>query len=475
MLRDDGIGSVVFAHKTTEGWEALLSGMIKGGWTLTGSWPIATEMSTRPNARETASLATSIHLICRPRPDERAGRRLGRRASRTARARRGLDGAPAGRRHPRRGSVFACIGPALEIFSRYRVVETAEGRPVSCRSTWRRSGKSSAAPRWRACSAQREAKARNGLAGALEEDARLTALFLWTLQATTGDATGETDAQETDAPADGAHDDVEDASAGKAKGFSLVVRRCAPFRAAARHRSPEVGEAHHRDEERGDPRPPRGAEGLAHVEAGPRPGGEVECPGSPRGPGLRSLSCTRDPDRRVGLRGARLQPRPYPRRRTRPLLRIAGARRPRSLEEAATDKGFITARLDSGEVRFWPVQARAAVSLAPVEATGGGTATVARRLNEALAGVPGGIDGKLLRVPVRGLSADDMAALDRELLAQVRRRVAELRVDALPGQGTSHGKGGRGAWRGGPPGDEAAGDLLIPARRLSPGGESARA
>ena len=144
-------------------------------------------------------------------------------------------------------------------------------------------------------------------------------------------------------------------------------------------------------------------------------------------------------------------------------------------EEAATDKGFITARLDSGEVRFWPVQARAAVSLAPVEATGGGAATVARRLNEALAGVPGGIDGKLLRVPVRGLSADDMAALDRELLARVRRRVAELRVDALPGQGTSHGKGGRGAWRGSPPGDEAVGDLLIPVGRLSRGGEPARA
>jgi putative DNA methylase len=34
-----------FAHKTTEGWEALLSGMIRGGWTITGSWPIATEMA----------------------------------------------------------------------------------------------------------------------------------------------------------------------------------------------------------------------------------------------------------------------------------------------------------------------------------------------------------------------------------------------------------------------------------------------
>ena len=47
VLREDGVGSVVFAHKTTEGWEALLSGMIRGGWTITGSWPIVTERSVR--------------------------------------------------------------------------------------------------------------------------------------------------------------------------------------------------------------------------------------------------------------------------------------------------------------------------------------------------------------------------------------------------------------------------------------------
>ena len=54
VLREDGIGSVVFAHKTTQGWEALLSGMIRGGWTITGSWPIATEngfASARPRIR----------------------------------------------------------------------------------------------------------------------------------------------------------------------------------------------------------------------------------------------------------------------------------------------------------------------------------------------------------------------------------------------------------------------------------------
>lgn len=151
--------------------------------------------------------------------------------------------------------------------------------------------------------------------------------------------------------------------------------------------------------------------------------------------------------------------------------------------EAATAKGFITARLgvdkarsgrDRGsghEVTFWPVEARAAVSLAPVEATGGGTATVTRRLSEALGGVPGGIDGKLLRIPVRGLSADDLSVLDREVLARVRRRVAELRIDALPGQGTSHGRGGKGGRRGhgasgaGVPGLAASGPGTVPLAR----------
>src|ERR1700721_2463999 len=69
-LKDDGIGAVVFAHKTTEGWEALLSGMIQGRWVITASWPIATELANRLRARDSAALATSVHLVCRPRPDD---------------------------------------------------------------------------------------------------------------------------------------------------------------------------------------------------------------------------------------------------------------------------------------------------------------------------------------------------------------------------------------------------------------------
>jgi len=70
ILSPSGCASIVFAHKTTEGWEALLSGITGGGWRITASWPIATELKSRLNARDTASLDTSVHLICRPRPED---------------------------------------------------------------------------------------------------------------------------------------------------------------------------------------------------------------------------------------------------------------------------------------------------------------------------------------------------------------------------------------------------------------------
>jgi adenine-specific DNA methylase len=67
ILKHNGIGTVIFAHKSTSGWEAMLQAMVDSGWIITGSWPIDTEMGTRMNARGTAALASSIHLVCRPR------------------------------------------------------------------------------------------------------------------------------------------------------------------------------------------------------------------------------------------------------------------------------------------------------------------------------------------------------------------------------------------------------------------------
>ena len=116
VLREDGVGCVVFAHKTTEGWEALLSGLIAGGWVISASWPIATEMSTRLRARESAALATSIHLICRPRsPDAAIGDWAEVARQLPIRVRswmedlngKGIRGADL---------VFSCIGPAMELY-----------------------------------------------------------------------------------------------------------------------------------------------------------------------------------------------------------------------------------------------------------------------------------------------------------------------------------------------------------------------
>jgi adenine-specific DNA methylase len=217
VLREDGIGSVVFAHKTTEGWEALLSGLIRGGWTITGSWPIATEMGSRLRARESAALATSVHLVCRPRlEDAQVGdwadvlrelpKRVGDWMERLQNE--GVRGADL---------VFACIGPALEIFSRYSKVETAEGHEVMLaeylEKVWEVVGRTALEQ----VLGTAEAKARNGAAGAIEEDARLTALFLWTLQ-----STNEHDAAEKS--------ETDEAARTKTKGYSLVfdvVRRFA--------------------------------------------------------------------------------------------------------------------------------------------------------------------------------------------------------------------------------------------------------
>ena len=194
--------------------------MIRGGWTITGSWPIATEMASRLRARDSAALATSVHLICRPRPDDAPVgdwidvlRELPRRVADWMERLQGegIRGADL---------VFACVGPALEIFSRYRAVETAEGREVGLpeylEKVWEVVGRSAL----ESVLGTAEAKARNGSAGALEEDARLTALFLWTLQSTevageSGKANGE---------------DEETITKVAARGFSLpfdVVRRFA--------------------------------------------------------------------------------------------------------------------------------------------------------------------------------------------------------------------------------------------------------
>jgi hypothetical protein len=210
ITREDGVGVIVFAHKSTAGWEAQLQAMIDGGWTLTASWPIDTEMPTRLRAMSSAALASSIHLVCRPRAGAPTGdwrdvlaelpRRIHDWMPRLAAE--GVVGADA---------IFACLGPALEIFSRYARVEKASGEVVPLRDYLEHV--------WAAVAKEALAMIFAGAdATGFEEDARLTAMWLWTVAAgaTNGNGAAEDEADEGDES-----DDETAPKKAKISGFSL--------------------------------------------------------------------------------------------------------------------------------------------------------------------------------------------------------------------------------------------------------------
>jgi len=181
VLAPQGIGCIVFAHKSTAGWEAQLQAMVDAGWTMTASWPIDTEMGSRLRAMNSAALASSVHLVVRPRENEDGTMReetgewrdvlseLPKRihAWMPRLAAEGVVGADA---------IFACLGPALEIFSRYSRVEKASGEAVPLRDYLEQV--------WAAVSTEALSMIfKDADAAGLEPDARLTAMWLWTLGA----------------------------------------------------------------------------------------------------------------------------------------------------------------------------------------------------------------------------------------------------------------------------------------------------
>jgi len=181
ILLPDGIGVVVFAHKSTSGWEALLQAIIDAGWIFTGSWPIDTERPGRLRAQDSAALASSIHLVCRPREFPSGDVR----ENYVGDSREVLSELPA-RIHewlPRlekegivgADAIFSCLGPALEIYSRYSMVEKASGEQVSLSEYLQEV--------WAAVSREALGTIFSADIGYFEEDARLTAMWLWTLTA----------------------------------------------------------------------------------------------------------------------------------------------------------------------------------------------------------------------------------------------------------------------------------------------------
>jgi len=213
VVEAKGIGIVVFAHKSTSGWEAQLQAILDAGWVVTASWPIDTECGSRLRAMNSAALGSSIHIVMRPRKNsnnplrtdeigdwrdvlQELPNRIHEWMPRLSEE--GVVGADA---------IFACLGPALEIYSKYSRVEKANGDKVELREYLEQV--------WGAVAKEALNMIFQGAhTEGFEEDARLTAMWLWTLSA--GSDIDFEDDEET-------LDDADSGSGGMSKstGFSL--------------------------------------------------------------------------------------------------------------------------------------------------------------------------------------------------------------------------------------------------------------
>ncbi|MBU1615808.1 DUF1156 domain-containing protein, partial [bacterium] len=129
VLKSDGIAVIVYAHKSTEGWETLINSLLDSGLIMTGAWPLHTEMGARLNAKETASLASSIYIIARKMARQPTGfyievkeelkQHLDQKLHRLWEE--GIGGAD---------FFIAAIGSAIEVFGKYEKVMDYEGNIV---------------------------------------------------------------------------------------------------------------------------------------------------------------------------------------------------------------------------------------------------------------------------------------------------------------------------------------------------------
>ena len=135
--------SIFYAYKQQEeerdgvastGWETMLTAVVNAGFQIVGTWPMRTELSNRPRSLGSNALASSVVLVCRPRPEgaPSASRREFLNAL-EAEMPVALD------QLTREGHIAptdlaqAAIGPGMQVYSRYSSVETIGGEPVTVR------------------------------------------------------------------------------------------------------------------------------------------------------------------------------------------------------------------------------------------------------------------------------------------------------------------------------------------------------
>ena len=118
---------------SSTGWETFLDAVIEAGFSVTGTWPMRTENSSRMRGQGSNALASSIVLVCRQRP---ANAPLATRREFVAALKSKL---PVALAHLQRGNIApvdlaqAAIGPGMAIYTRYGRVLDAQGKALSVR------------------------------------------------------------------------------------------------------------------------------------------------------------------------------------------------------------------------------------------------------------------------------------------------------------------------------------------------------
>ncbi len=135
--------SIFYAYKqqeetragvTSTGWDTMLTAIVKAGFQIIGTWPMRTERTARSNSMGANALASSVILVCRPRPEDAA---LANRNEFIAALEAELPAELA--QLTSEGHIApvdlaqAAIGPGMKIYSRYSSVQTIAGEPVTVR------------------------------------------------------------------------------------------------------------------------------------------------------------------------------------------------------------------------------------------------------------------------------------------------------------------------------------------------------
>lgn len=69
VIKDRGIMTVMFTHKTQDAWEALTRSLIESGWTITATFPVESEFAHSQHIMERASASSSVFIACRKRKE----------------------------------------------------------------------------------------------------------------------------------------------------------------------------------------------------------------------------------------------------------------------------------------------------------------------------------------------------------------------------------------------------------------------